>query len=189
MESFLLTLLVITIAEMGDRSQLLCAVLSMRFHQQRQIISGLVLATLFNCFISAYLGSTINQWISMDALNLFAAIAYFLGGVGMLLKNRPLDLLENWKTSVFTTSFFGVFILQIGDKSQFIVVANAAKADHWFFPFIAAVLAVLIANIPAIIFKDKLATMMPLLMIRKIGGVIMIGIAILMGLDAFRLIA
>lgn len=188
MDSFLITLVVVIIAEMGDRTQLLSAVLSMRFKDDKNIILGLLFATVLNCALSAYLGSTVKQWISMDALKLFASIAYILGGIGMLLWNRPLDLLENWKIGTFATSFVGIFILQIGDKSQFIIGANAAQADHWLFPFFGAVIAIMIANIPAIIFKEKLPTIIPLKLIRRIGGGTILLWGIIMVMQAFRII-
>lgn len=188
MDSFLITLLVVAIAEMGDRTQLLSAVLAMRFKNDKAIIFGLLLATLINCALSAYLGSAIKGWISMDALKLFVAIAYIMGGVGMLLWYRPIDLLENWKIGTFATSFLGIFILQIGDKSQFIIGANAAQADHWIFPFFGAIFGIMIANVPAIIFKEELSNIIPLKSIRQIGGIVITIWGIIMAMQAFRII-
>ena len=174
MESFLLTLLIITLAEMGDRSQLLCAVLSMRFKDDKTIITALVAATILNCAFSTYLGHSVGAltWMSPQALQLFAACAYILAGIAMLLWDRPLDMLENWKIGTFGTSFLGLFILQVGDKSQFIIGANSANADHWIFVFIASVLAILAANIPAIIYKEELPNIIPIKRIRRISGII-----------------
>ncbi len=189
MDSFLITLLVVAIAEMGDRSQLLSAVLAIRFKNDKLIILGLVLATIINCAVSTYLGTAIKGWISMDALKLFAAIAYITGGIGMLLWYRPLDLLENWNIGTFATSFLGLFILQIGDKSQFIIGANAAHAEHWQLPFLGAIIGIMIANVPAIIFKEELSDIIPLKTIRKIGGIIITIWGIIMAMQAFRIIA
>ncbi len=188
MDSFLITLLVVAIAEMGDRSQLLSAVLAIRFKNDKMIILGLLLATIINCALSAYLGSAIKNWISMDALKLFASIAYISGGIGMLLWYRPLDILENWKIGAFATSFLGILILQIGDKGQFIIGANAAQADHWLFPFFGAIIGIMVANIPAVVFKEELSDMIPLKTIRKIGGIIITFWGIIMAMQAFRII-
>ncbi len=189
MDSFLLTLLIITLAEMGDRSQLLCAILSMRFKDDKTIILALVGATILNCAISTYLGYSVGtlKWMSPEALQLFAACAYILAGIGMLLWDRPLDMLENWKIGTLGTSFLGLFILQIGDKSQFIIGANSANADHWIFVFIASVLAILLANIPAIIYKEQLSAIVPIKRIRRIGGIIIIFWGIILIMSAMRL--
>ncbi len=188
MDSFLITLLVVAIVEMGDRPQLLSAVLAMRFKNDKIIITGLLFATLINCALSAYLGSEVKGWINMDALKLFAAIAYVTGGIGMLLWYRPLDLLENWNIGAFATSFLGLFILQIGDKSQFIIGANAAQADHWIFTFFGAVIGIMIADIPAIIFKEELSNIIPLKIIRRIGGIFIIFWGIVMAMQAYHII-
>lgn len=188
MHSFLITLLVVTIVEMGDRPQLLSAVLAMRYKNDKVIIWGLFLATLINCALSAYLGSEVKGWINQDALKLFAAVAYVLGGIGMLLWYRPLDLLEDWNIGAFATSFLGLFILQIGDKSQFIIGANAAQADHWIFAFFGAVIGIMIANVPAVIFKEELSNIIPLKIIRRIGGVFITLWGIIMAMQALRII-
>lgn len=189
MDSFLLTLIFVMMAEMGDRSQLLSAVLAMRFKKDNHIIAGLFVATLLNCLLSAYLGQAVKNWLSMDALKLFTSLAYIFAGVGMLLFYRPLDMLENWKIGAFGTSFLGIFILQIGDKSQFMVGVNAANSDFWFFPFVAAVVAIMLINVPAIIFKDKLSDIIPINIIRKTGGVIILIFGIIMAMQAFHIIA
>lgn len=189
MDSFLITLVFVMMAEMGDRTQLLCAVLAMRLKNDKSIIIGLLLATILNCALSAYLGHAFKGWLSTDALKLFTSIAYILAGIGMLLLYRPLDMLENWKIGAFATSFLGIFILQIGDKSQFMIGANAANSDYWLFPFFGAVIAIMLVNLPAIIFKDKLADVIPINIIRKIGGVIILLWGIVMAMSALRLIA
>lgn len=188
MDSFLITLLVVAIAEMGDRSQLLSAVLAMRFKNDKIIILGLLLATIINCALSAILGSQVKMWISEDPLRLFTSIAYITGGIGMLLWYRPLDLLENWKIGTFATSFLGIFILQIGDKSQFIIGGNAAQADHWMFPFFGAIIGIMIANAPAVVFKEELSNIIPIKTIRKVGGIIITFWGIIMAMQAFRII-
>ncbi len=188
MENFLLTLVSVALAEIGDRSQLLCAVLAIRFRNDMAIIAGLIAATIFNSFISAKLGSIMNQYIAGDALILFSSIAYILAAIGMLAWRRPLDTLEKWSTGAFITSFLGLFILQIGDKSQFIIAVNAAQADHWLFAFFGGVIGILIATIPAVIFQERLAKILPLKMMRIIGGVAILFWGLVMALNALRLI-
>lgn len=189
MDSFLITLVFVTMAEMGDRTQLLCAVLAMRFRNDKLIIAGLCAATVINCALSVYLGHAFGDWLSVDALKLFTSIAYILAGIGMLMLFRPLDILENWKIGAFATSFIGIFILQIGDKSQFMIGANSANADYWLFPFFGAVVGILLVNIPAIIFKDKLSAIIPITIIRKICGVIILLWGVVMAMSALRIIA
>ena len=130
MDSLLATLFSVLIAEIGDRPQILAAALAMRFGNDRIVIIALALATALNCAISAVAGSAIDQYVSEDPVRLFNGLAYVLAGLGMLMWRRPVELLDGWKIGKFLTAFLGLFILQFGDKGQFIIAANAAMTLH-----------------------------------------------------------
>ncbi len=188
MDSFIATLLSLILTETGDRTQLLAAALALRFGRNMPVITGVALASLTNCLLSAYAGSFIKDWISQDPLLLFNGLAYFLAGIAMIGWRRKLDLLESWKIGPLLTAFFGVLILQFGDKGQFIIGANAARADHWLFPAIGGWLGGLLAVIPAILLKERLAQLLPIAKIRIAGGVLLCLLGLFYALRAWRLI-
>jgi Ca2+/H+ antiporter, TMEM165/GDT1 family len=188
MDSLIATLITTALAETGDRTQLLAAALALRFHNDKMVILALALATLLNCILSAVLGSMINQWISEDPVRLFNGLAYVLAGVGMLVWRRPVDLLENWKLGVFLTAFLGIFILQFGDKSQFIIGANAAAASHWSFAAMGGFVGTMLAIVPAIILKERLAVLLPLKLIRRAGGFALLLLGMIHMLRAWRIL-
>jgi Ca2+/H+ antiporter, TMEM165/GDT1 family len=188
MDSLLTTLISVLLAETGDRTQILAAVLALRFHNDRRVLAGLALATVANCTLSAVGGSLIDGWISEAPLRLLNGLAYIFAGIGMLLWRRPVDVLQTWKTGAFMTSFTGLFILQFGDKSQFIIAANAGQTPLWGMALIGGILGILTACVPAILFRDTLATMLPLRFIRIAGGVALTLWGLLQALRAFGLI-
>ena len=188
MDTLLTTFLAVVAAEMGDRSQILAAALALRFRNDLAIVAGLALATLLNCAISSAAGSMIDGWISDEPLRLFTAAAYIFAGVGMLLWRRKVDVLEHWKTGAFLTSFAGLFILQFGDKSQFLIAANAASTPLWGFTFAGGVLGILAACIPAVLLREKLAAILPISGIRRIGGAIILLWGLYLALGSFGLI-
>lgn len=171
MDGLLTTLFAVLLAEMGDRTQILAAALAIRFRNDSAIISGLALASLTNCVLSALGGSVVDQWISEAPLRLFNGLAYFLAGVGMLLWRRKVDVLSRWRTGAFLTSFLGIFILQFGDKGQFIIAANAATTPLWGFVLAGGFLGIMLACVPAVLLREKLADMLPIRGIRIGGGV------------------
>lgn len=189
MDAFLTTLLSTLLAEMGDRTQILAAALALRFHKNGAILAGLALAALLNSTISAAGGSVIDQWISERPVLLFNGIAYASAGIGMLMWRRKVELLENWKTGAFLTAFLGLFILQFGDKSQFIIATNAARTPLWGFVIAGGVAGIMAACVPAIILRDQLARILPLNAIRRGGGVVMLLWGLWLALRAFGLIA
>lgn len=189
MDAFLTSFLAVLLAEMGDRSQLLAAALAVRFHRNGAVIAGLALASLLNCTIAAVGGSVIDEWISEAPLTLFAGLAYIFAGVGMLLWRRKVDILANWKTGAFMTSFLGLFILQFGDKSQFIIAANAARNDLWGFVLAGGLTGIMVATVPAIVLREKLAEILPVTWIRRVGGALLLLVGLYFALRAFGLVA
>lgn len=188
MDSLLVTLFSVLIAEIGDRPQILAAALALRFGNDRTVIAALALAAGLNCAISAVAGSVIDEWISEDPLRLFNGLAYFLAGLGMLLWRRRVELLERWETGPFLTAFLGLFILQFGDKGQFIIAANAAMTPHWIFTAIGGWIGIMAAIVPAIIYKEKLAERIPIPAIRRAGGVLLLLWGMIQALRAWRIL-
>jgi Ca2+/H+ antiporter, TMEM165/GDT1 family len=184
MDVLLTSLLSTMLAEMGDRTQILVAVLAIRFGNNRAIIWGLIAATFVNCAISAVGGSMIDQWISSDAVTMFIGLSYFLAGIGMLLWRRPVDQLSDWKIGAFWTAFAGVAILQLGDKSQFIIAGQAARTVFWPYAAIGGALGIIAACIPAILLRERLAAILPMHGIRRGAGIVFVAIGLVLAMRA-----
>lgn len=174
MDALYTTLLSVFLAEMGDRTQILAAALALRFHKNFAIIAGLAFATLLNCAISAIGGSFIDSWISTQPVKLFAGLAYIFAGAGMLFWRRNVDPLHTWETSAFLTAFLGLFILEFGDKSQFIIAAQSARTPFWGMTMVGGFVGIMAATVPAVIMRDKLAQIIPLKPIRWLSGAILL---------------
>ena len=184
MDALLTTFLSVLLAEMGDRTQILAAALALRYQKNNAVLAGLALATLLNCALSAIGGSVIDEWISEAPLKLFAGMAYIFAGAGMLMWRRRVDPLSGWKTGAFWTSFLGLVILGFGDKSQFIIAANAARSEYWGFVLAGGFAAIMTACIPAIILRERLAQLVPLKPIRWIGGALLLIWGVILALQA-----
>jgi Ca2+/H+ antiporter, TMEM165/GDT1 family len=187
MDALLSTFLSVFLAEMGDRTQILAAALALRYHKNGPVMAGLACATLLNCAISAAGGSVIDSWISEAPLKLFAGLAYIFAGGGMLMWRRVVDPLTGWKTPAFATAFLGLFILEFGDKSQFIIAAQSARTEFWPMAGVGGFMGILAATIPAVILRERLATIVPLKPIRWISGALLLGWGIMLALQAFGL--
>jgi Ca2+/H+ antiporter, TMEM165/GDT1 family len=188
MDSLLATLFSVLIAEIGDRPQILAAALALRFGMDRPVMLALALATAINCTVSAALGSAIDQYVSEDPVRLFNGLAYFLAGMGMLAWRRRVELLEGWKIQPFLTAFLGLFILQLGDKGQFIIAANAAMTPYWGFTALGGWIGIMAAIVPAIVLKERLAQRLPLNIIRRAGGVLLLLWGLIQALRAWHFI-
>ena len=187
MDALLSTFFSVFLAEMGDRTQILAAALALRYHRNGAIIAGLACATLLNCALSAVGGSVIDQWISETALKLFAGLAYIFAGAGMLMWRRTVDPLTSWKTPAFLTAFLGLFILEFGDKSQFIIAAQSARTPFWGMAAAGGFVGIMAATIPAILLRARLAQVVPLKLIRWVSGGLLLGWGLMLATQAFGL--
>jgi Ca2+/H+ antiporter, TMEM165/GDT1 family len=188
MDAFLTTFIAVFFAEIGDRSQILTLALAIRFRKDASVLAGLLLATLLNCALAAFIGSFIDRYISEEPLRLFTAVAYIMAGVGMLLWRRKTDLLENWKLGAFMSSFLGLFILQFGDKSQFLIAVSAANTPLWGFAFAGGAAGIMAACAPLILLGQRTMAGLPIPMVRRVAGIIMLIWGLFMALGAFKLI-
>lgn len=103
----------------------------------------------------------------------------------MVAWRQPVDLLDKWTLGPFWTSFLGLFILQFGDKGQFILAATAARTDAWLFAATGGWIGVMLACVPALILHEKLAELLPITLIRNTGGVLFLMIGAVLALSAW----
>jgi Ca2+/H+ antiporter, TMEM165/GDT1 family len=187
MDALLSTVLSVFLAELGDRTQILAAALALRYQRNGPVLAGLACASLLNCAISAAGGSVIDGWISERPVQLFAGMAYIFAGAGMLMWRRRVDPLDRWRTPAFLTAFLGLFILEFGDKSQFIIAAQAARTPLWGMALVGGFAGIMAAVIPAVILRERLAQLVPLKPIRWVSGALLLGWGVWLALGAFGL--
>ena len=64
MEAFLTSAFVVALAEMGDKTQLLAIVLTARFRKPVPIVAGILLATIANHLVAAWIGAAASSWLA-----------------------------------------------------------------------------------------------------------------------------
>ncbi len=187
MEAFVTTLLLTAIVQTGDRSQLLCAALAMRFGSPVQIVAAVLAASIAGAAIAAVGGVMVGEWISRDALSLFYALSLVFAGGGMLAWRRKVDLLNGWRIGPLLTALLGIMILQFGDKGQFIVAATAARSHDALWPMLGGAAGTTLGLLPAVIWQDALARW-PLRAVRLGAGAVITLIGVLLALAAFGMV-
>lgn len=176
MQELLSSTLIVALAEMGDKTQLLALLLAARFKKPVPIILAILAATLINHGVSALLG----QWITqvLDPLWLVWGLAIgFIAMAGWMLIPDELgdenDSIKKWqKFGVFGATFILFFLAEIGDKTQIATIALAAKYDSVILVTIGTTVGMLIANVPAVLIGDRFASRLPVSLIHKIGALI-----------------
>lgn len=152
MEAFLASTIAVTLAEMGDKTQLLTLFLVARFRRPLPIVTGIIIATLLNHWLSALLGTWLADWLSPAWLSLMVGLSFIAIGLWLLVPDKEEDTDNRWLRwgpLAATTVLF--FIAEIGDKTQIATVILAARYDAMAMVVAGTTAGMLLANLPVLL--------------------------------------
>lgn len=127
MEAFLTAVFMVTIAEIGDKTQLLAMAMATRFRAV-EVLIGVFLATILNHGLAVALGQFLTTKIPIVYIQVAAAVSFI--GFGLwTLRGDKLEGEEKRHTRFgpIVTVAVAFFIAELGDKTQLATIALAAK--------------------------------------------------------------
>jgi len=175
MEALLWSTGVVTLGEMGDKTQLLALVLATRFKRPWTIVAGIAVATTLNHALAGLLGHWIGLQLGATALRWAVGLGFIVMAAWMLVPDRIDDqaVKSSGHWSVFVTTLVAFFLAEIGDKTQLATVALAARfAD---LPSVVAgtTAGLLLANAPVVWLGDVLARRLPMAWLHRAAALLM----------------
>jgi putative Ca2+/H+ antiporter (TMEM165/GDT1 family) len=187
MEAILVSTAVVTLAEMGDKTQLLAFILAARFKRPLPIILGILFATLLNHGLAGALGTWITTVIGADILRWVLGLSF----IGMAIWTLIPDKIEEEETNiasklgVFGATFVTFFLAEMGDKTQLATIALAAHYAAPLMVIAGTTLGMMIADVPAVFLGQKFAEKVSLRLIHTIAAAIfaVMGVLTLVGID------
>lgn len=163
MEILLSSTAAVTIAEIGDKTQLLSLFLASRFRERYAIIAGILAATLFNHAASAWLGVWLLELLPPQAAPWIISGSFFLIALWLLIPDKQGDSsgsLDRYGAFIATTILF--FLVEIGDKTQIATVVLAAKYNETLMVVVGTTLGMMLANVPVVFAGNWLMDRLPL---------------------------
>jgi Ca2+/H+ antiporter, TMEM165/GDT1 family len=184
-ESLLVSIGVVALAEVGDKTQLLAFILAARFKKPLPIIAGILCATLVNHGLAGALGAWITANVSAQVLRWVLGLSF----IGMAIWTLVPDKIEDEETQVaqklgvFGATLVTFFLAEMGDKTQIATVALAAHYGTPVLVVIGTTLGMLIADVPAVFVGDRLAAKIPMRLVHGVAAAIfaLLGAATLLG--------
>lgn len=176
MDALLTSTLLVALAEIGDKTQLLSFVLAARLRRPWAIIAGIFVATVANHALAGSVGAWVASLLSPGILRWSVGILFIAFGL-WTLKPDTLDDDETPKTlarGAFITALIAFFLAEMGDKTQFATVALAARFDSLAAVVLGTTLGMMIANVPAVLIGEKLAHRLPLDWIRRLAALVFV---------------
>lgn len=160
MEAFLTAVFMVTVAEMGDKTQLLAMAFATRF-KAAEVLIGVFIATILNHALAVALGEFLTAKIPISYIQVAAAISFIVFGLWTLRGDKLEG--EDKKHTRFGpigTVAVAFFIAELGDKTQLATIALAAKYQ--------AAVMVLMGTTIGMIIADAIGIWFGVLMGRKI---------------------
>lgn len=189
MEPLFVSTLVVALAEIGDKTQLLAIVLACRFKKPLPIIAGILVATLANHALAALAG----YWLSSLLQGVWFKAAVALGFLAMaawaLIPDKE-DEGAGERTSrlgVFATTVIAFFLVEMGDKTQVATAALAARFHTVLLVAAGTTIGMMLANVPAVLLGEKATKVIPLRYVRWATAAIFAVLGVLALLQAFGL--
>jgi putative Ca2+/H+ antiporter (TMEM165/GDT1 family) len=179
MDAFLASTLAVTIAEIGDKTQLLSLFLVARYATRTPIILGILIATLLNHALSAWIGAWVAAQIPAAWLPWILATSFIAIALWLLVPDK--DDSEDSKflgMGAFMATTIMFFLAEIGDKTQVATVVLAARYTETFWVIIGTTVGMLIANVPVILAGRWLMERLPLATARISASILFVVLAI-----------
>lgn len=173
MEPFLTSTAIVTLAEIGDKTQLLAIVLAARFVQPFPIVGGILVATLANHFLAALVGAQAAAFLQGDLFRYIIALSFIAMAAWTLVPDK-LDEDELLKAparmDAFLTTTVAFFIVEMGDKTQLATVALGARFESALIVTLGTTLGMMLANVPAVFLGHEILKRVSLTLVRRIAA-------------------
>ncbi len=173
------TFLLVGLAEIGDKSQLVCMTLAAR-HRGLPVVIGAIAAFAILNLLAVLFGAAVAAWLPEWIVVLAVAVLFAGFGISALRYKEEAgdeDVEEKPGHGIVATTFLLIFLAEFGDKTQ-IAVAGLGSTENPLAVWAGATIALAITSILGVFAGRKLLNRLPLLWIHRISGVFFLLLAI-----------
>jgi len=165
MDIILASTLLVTFAEIGDKTMLLAILLAVRFRRPVPIIAGIFVATIVNHALAAWAGAAVAGLLEGWWFRFAVAIGFLAMAAWTLVP----DSIDEEDAEVgpsargaFLTTVIAFFAAEMGDKTQIATIALGAQYQAVLLVAIGTTLGMMLANVPAVFLGERMTRIVPL---------------------------
>jgi Ca2+/H+ antiporter, TMEM165/GDT1 family len=153
MHALLVSALVVAVAEIGDKTQLLAMLLATRFRKPVPILCGILLATTANHALAALAGQWVGETLAGPGLRWVLGLGFLAMAGWVLVPDRLAEdnLARLRSGNAFLATLCSFFLVEIGDKTQIATAALAARFDSLGLVVLGTTAGLMIADLPAVL--------------------------------------
>lgn len=183
MEAFFVSTGVVTLAEIGDKTQLLALLLAARFRRPWPIIWGILIATVVNHALAGAVGQLVSELLSDAWLYSLVAVSFLAVAAWTLIPDKLDD--DNTppisRYGAFMAALVAFFLAEMGDKTQIATVVLAAQFDAYLWVVMGTTLGMMLANVPVVFLGNAAAGKLPLGLIRVVTAMLFLALGLYAG--------
>lgn len=184
MHTLLISTLVVALAEIGDKTQLLALLLAARYRRPWPIIIGIALATLANHALAGLLGGWLSSIMPDIWLRGLLVLSFFAMAVWVMIPDKDAgDEKISRRFGPLLATLIAFFLVEIGDKTQIATVALAAKFPDLLAVITGTTLGMLAANAPVVFLGNIFANRISM---KLVHGIAAAGFLLMGGLVLFE---
>lgn len=182
------TLALIALAEIGDKSQLVCMMLAARYGRGRPVLFGAAAAFSVLNGAAVLFGAAVAFWLPQSWVLIAMAVLFTVFGVrSLFFADDEEDEIENEVKgrSLFVATFLMIFVAEMGDKTQ-IAVAGLAGVYSPLAVWSGATVALFLTSAVGVVAGKTLLSRLPLRWLHRLAGVFFLSLA---GLAVWQVVA
>ena len=180
MTALFASFLLVAVAEMADKTQLLTLSLACRY-RPRNVFIGVTLAIMVLNAVAVGIGALLGAFLPVLPLKIGAGCLFIAFGVWTLLEHvQPTgDECATPSSRVEIMAAMGAFLLaEMGDKTQLATLSLAARYDAYLAVWAGATLGMVLANAVAVGIAMIAGSRLPEGLLRKISAVLFVGFGV-----------
>ena len=180
MEALLVSIGIVALAEIGDKTQLLTLVLAARYRKPWPIVAGIFVATLVNHGIAGAVGAWLTRTLGPDLMRWILGASFLAMAAWMLVPDKldDDDSAAKRRGGVFLTTAVLFFFVEIGDKTQIATVALAARFDALVAVVMGTTIGMILANAPVAFFGEALAKKLPVRAVHVVAAIVFAALSV-----------
>jgi Ca2+/H+ antiporter, TMEM165/GDT1 family len=169
----------IFLAEIGDKSQLVCMTLAAR-HRHLPVLLGAIAAFIILNTLAVVFGAGLAQWLPEKVLAGAVALLFGAFGIKSLLTQEEAaedgEVEEKPGHGIFATTFLMLLLAEMGDKTQ-IAIAGLASTQPALAVWIGATLALITTSALGVWLGVTLLRRIPIHRLHQVSGVFFLVLA------------
>jgi len=184
LDAFFSSVTVVTLGEMGDKTQLLAFALASKFRKPWTVMAGILIATVLNHALAAGSGALLSHFLTPRVMGWVLVISFFAFALWTLKPDELDDESAEHRWGPLLSTIVLFFLAEMGDKTQLATIALGAKYADTLHVIMGTTLGMLIADGLAVLVGDQLGERLPLKPIRFVtaGLFALLGAVTLVGL-------